>query len=139
MGTVLGGDDGRVSHIYTDNSSIASPLLGEGECGWQLAAAADLPSANANGLRGGGEGEERSVPNTADVCTEPAISGALPLRVLVRIDNAAVSKARMQPLERVRCTDAPAAQPCDIYTLVTHTPTHTFGGDICQHVDRVFC
>ncbi|KAG5491923.1 hypothetical protein GH5_00815 [Leishmania sp. Ghana 2012 LV757] len=121
MGTVVSGYYCRVPHTHTGSRDAAPPLLSEMKRGWPLAAAADLPSETANSPRCTGGGGGIHGPATAPAYTEPAISGVLRLRVCVQTGSVAVSKVRVELLERVRCTDAPTEQPNDVYTLATYT------------------
>ncbi|CBZ30601.1 hypothetical protein, unknown function [Leishmania mexicana MHOM/GT/2001/U1103] len=121
-GIVIGGDYNCVPRIHTDNHGTAPPPLGERVRGRQSPAAADPQSSDsANSLGRNGEGEGGNRLSTVSSCTDPAISGALRLRVRVRTGSVAVSKVRVKLLERVRCTSAPAAQPYDVYTLARYT------------------
>ncbi|AYU82845.1 hypothetical protein, unknown function [Leishmania donovani] len=121
-GAVMGGDYSRVPRIYMDNHGMAPPPLGKGARGRQSPDAADPHSSDsANSLWRDSEGESGSHLSAVSACTEPAINGALRLRVRVRTGSVAVSKVRVKLLERVRCTSAPAAQPNDVYTLATYT------------------
>ncbi|KAG5466635.1 hypothetical protein LSCM1_00801 [Leishmania martiniquensis] len=135
MGKVVGGYYCRAPHHpYTGSRGVAPFPLGETVREWQSVADGDLRREGAKSPRRAGEGGDTHCPATSQACTEPAISGALRLRVCVRTGSVAVGKVRVELLERVRCADAPSAQPNDVYTLATYTHAEM----ICAHTSREF-